>query len=103
MRQDREGFSLTLFFRQSGQKFLTGGMIPQEEDGGFGERPLEMGIADCGPRRSGAFSGRFLGTRHETTRRSELLHPREALDVRDVVEPHEAENLAHAGDCAQQL
>jgi hypothetical protein len=62
-----------------------------------------MGIANVGPRRSGAFAGRFLGTLHETTIRSELLHPREALDVMDFVEPHEAENLANAGDCAQQI
>jgi hypothetical protein len=29
--------------------------------------------------------------------------PREALAVRDFVEPHEAEKLAHAGDCAPQI
>ena len=62
-----------------------------------------MGIADFGPRRSGAFAGRCLGTLHETTIRSALLPSREALDVMDFVEPHEAENLANAGDGAQQL
>ena len=92
-----------MFFLPAGQQFLTGGRLPQAYDGRFGERPREMGRAECGPGGSGALSGRCLGTRHETTRRSDLLHPRAALEVMDGVEPHAAETLAHAGDWAQQL
>jgi hypothetical protein len=38
-----------MFFLQSGQKFLAGGMIQQESDGRFGKRPFEMGIANFAP------------------------------------------------------
>ena len=60
-------------------------------------------MAAVGPRRSGAFSGRVLGTLHETTIRSALLHAREALAGMECVAPHAAEQLAHAGDWASQL
>jgi hypothetical protein len=38
-----------VFVLHSGQEFLAGGIIPQEEDGRFGKRPFEMGIANFGP------------------------------------------------------
>jgi hypothetical protein len=60
-------------------------------------------MADCCPGGSRAFSGRFLGTLDEMTIGRELLSPREAVDVVDFVEQYEAENLANAGDCAQQI
>jgi hypothetical protein len=61
-----------------------------------------MGIADFRPRRPGAFSGGFLGTLHQPTIRSEILHSREAVDLMDLIEPHEAEALADAGHRLQQ-
>src|SRR2546423_5284652 len=45
---DGQCLAFTMFFLQSCEEFLTCGMIPEEEDGCFGESPLEMGIADFG-------------------------------------------------------
>ena len=85
MGHDRQGFSLAVFFLEFDEEFLSLGMIPPEEDSRFGERPLERRLADCCPRGSRAFAGRFLGTLDETTLGSELLYPREAVDVVDCV------------------
>jgi hypothetical protein len=57
-------------------------------------------MAAVGPRRSGAWSGRVLGTRPETTLRRDRLPPRAGLEVRDVVAPHAAATRAKAGDGA---
>jgi hypothetical protein len=43
-----EGFALAVCFLQSGQEFLPGGMISQEEDSRFRKGPRAMGLADCG-------------------------------------------------------
>jgi hypothetical protein len=48
MSYNSEGFALTVFFLQSGQEFLPGGMISQALDGRFREGPLKMGIAGFG-------------------------------------------------------
>ena len=61
-----------------------------------------MGVADVGPRRSGAFARRFPGTRDQTTLGGKILHPREALDIVNFVEEYEAEDLPDAGDRLQQ-
>jgi hypothetical protein len=103
MRQDRHGFSLTMFLLQAGQNFLTSRMIPPAEDGGFRERPREMGMADVRPRRPGAFSGGCLGTRHQTTIRRDILPSREAVALMDLIEQHKAEDLADAGHRVQQI
>jgi hypothetical protein len=62
-----------------------------------------MGVADFGPRRSGAFARRFPGTLDETTGGGKILHPREARDIVHVVEEHEAEDLPDARDRLQQI
>lgn len=85
-----------MFFLPSGQEFLAGGIIPQEEDGRFGKRPCEMGLANFGPCRTRAFAVGFLGTLDQTARGGKLLHPREAVDGLDFVEQYEAEHLADA-------
>jgi hypothetical protein len=48
VRQDAQGFACVMFFLQAGQKLLALGVIPQEQDGGFGEGPLEVRVADFG-------------------------------------------------------
>jgi hypothetical protein len=49
MSQDRQGFPRAGLFLPPGQRLLTGGMLPQASDGGFAERPLELGLTDVGP------------------------------------------------------
>ena len=48
MSEDGQCLAFVVFFLQSDQEFLAGGMIPQEEDGRFGKRPCEMGMANFG-------------------------------------------------------
>ena len=62
-----------------------------------------MGVADCGAGGARAFSSGCPGTRDEATGRGKILHPREARDIRDVVEPHEAEARADPRDRWQPL
>ena len=82
---------------------MRGGIIPQEEHSGFGERPLEMRIADFAARGARAFAGGFPGTLDQTTGGRKILYPREACDVVNFIEEHEAEDLADAGDRLQQI
>lgn len=103
MRPDRHGFSLAVLVLQPGQTCLTSGMIPHASDGGCGERPREMGLADVGPCGAVPLASRCLGTRDEATVGGQLLHPREALPIMHVVEPHAAENLPQAGHGAQAI
>jgi hypothetical protein len=49
MSSNGQSFALVVFFLQSGQVSLGGGIIPQESDGRFGKGPLEMGMANLAP------------------------------------------------------
>ena len=62
-----------------------------------------MVITDFTPRGARAFPRRFFGTLDETTGGSKILHPREALDIMHLVEPHEAEDLAKTGHGVHQI
>ena len=48
MSQDGQCLALAVFVLEAGETFLRGRIIPQEEDGGFGKGPCEMGVADFG-------------------------------------------------------
>ena len=60
-------------------------------------------MTDFAARGAGTFSRRFLGARDETAIGGKRLHPRETVDLMDVVEQHEAEDLANAGHRLQQI
>jgi hypothetical protein len=49
MSEDGQGLAFVVFFLQSAEELLAGGMIPQEEDGRFGQGPREMGMANFTP------------------------------------------------------
>jgi hypothetical protein len=103
MRQDSQGFALTLLFRQAREPLLARRMIPQAQHGGFGEGPLERGMAD---RRAGdpvACAGRFLGTRAHAAIRDNVLHAREPLHVMDLVEQDHTQDVPDAGYGAQEV
>ena len=60
-----------------------------------------MRIADFGAGGSRAFPRRFLGALDQAAIGGEILHPREAVDLMDFVEQHEAEDLCDLSDrCA---
>ena len=62
-----------------------------------------MGITDFSCRRCRAFSSGFPGTLDEATVGRKILHPREALDIMNFLEQHEAEDLADAGHRLEQI
>jgi hypothetical protein len=57
-----------------------------------------MGVADFVARRAQRFTTGFFAARDQTAIRGEVLPAWEAVDTVDVVESHEAENLADTGD-----
>jgi hypothetical protein len=46
MRQNGQGLALAVLFLQSSEVFLGGWIVSQEQHGGFGEGPLQKGIAN---------------------------------------------------------
>jgi hypothetical protein len=103
MRQDRQGVALTLLFRQASEQLLARRMIPQEQHGGFGEGPREIGLAD---RRAGdpvACAGRFLGTRAHAAIRDNVLHAREPLQVMALGAQDHTQDVPDAGYGAQEV
>src|SRR5262245_60353375 len=96
MRQDGERFSFIMLFLQADQVLLALGIVPQEQSGGFGKGPLEMGVADVLARDAQALASGFFRTLDQATIRDEVLHPWEAGNVMDFIEQHEAEDCANA-------
>jgi hypothetical protein len=98
VRQDTEGFAFVMLFLQLGQILLPRLVPPQEECGRFRKGPFKVGVADLVPRRAQAFAPGFFRTLDEATRRREILHPREAVDLVNFVEQDEAQDFANARD-----
>ena len=92
-----------MFFLQAGEPCVCGGILPQEEHGGFGKGPRELGLAACaaGGARAGASS--CSGTLDETTGGGPILHTRASLARMTLGEPPEAEELADPRDRVPQL
>jgi hypothetical protein len=101
--QDGEGFALAMCILQTSQLFLPRWIMAQEQRRSFGNSPCEGGMADLVARGVQAFAGGCLGTLDQATIRDNILHPWEAVHVMDVIEQHEAENLADTGHAWPQL
>ena len=103
MGEDGQGLALPLVSRQSCEALLPCRMIPEAEDGRFGERPRARRLADGGAGGAGAFPGRCLGALDQAARGGALRHPRDAVDLMDCREQHEAEDRADAGHRVPQI
>ena len=103
MGQDGQGLALAVFFLQTREVFLPCWIVAQTQHSRFGERPLEVGMADLGASRAVAFPGGFLGAFHQATVRDKILPPWEAVDVMDFIEQHPTEDLANAGHRPEQV
>jgi hypothetical protein len=83
MGQDRERLALAVLFLESGEILLACGIIPQEEDRGFREGPLEIGIANVGACGPVAFAGRFSGVLDQAAVGDKILDAGETREVMD--------------------
>ena len=73
-----EGLALAVFAFELGEIRLPQLVLAQEEDGGFGESPFELGVANLFARQPVPLARRFFGTFGEPTVRDEVLHARKA-------------------------
>ena len=103
MGQDRQRLALAVFFLQAGQILLARRIVAEEQHRRFGEGPLEIRIADLRAGGAVALPRRFLGALDQAAVGHEILDPREAGDIMHLVEQHQAQNLADAGDGLEQV
>jgi hypothetical protein len=103
MRQEAQGFAWVMFFLQAGQIVLPLRISAQEQRGRFAKGPWEMGMADFRARGASTCAPGFLAALDQTAIGGEVLHAGKALDAVDVVEQHEAKNLADTGDGVEQI
>jgi hypothetical protein len=98
--QDGQGVPLAVLFLYAGEPLLAGRMVPQEQHGGVGEGPREVGVPDLRAGGPLALTGRCLDTRDEAARRNAVLHPGKTADIMACIEPHQGHDLPHARDGA---
>jgi len=96
--EDGKGFGLSMFFSELFDEFLCGWIVPQEENGGFGESPLQVNVPDLGSAGSESFPRRALLAFHQSSVGGEVLDPFEALDLVNLVEHGHGENLSDSGN-----
>jgi hypothetical protein len=95
---DSQGFCLPMFFLESGAIYFCFFVSSQEEDGSFGEGPLEVDVADFCARASLLLSSRFPGRFHESAIGGKALDFGKALNVVDFVEDGQAEYAPYPVD-----
>ena len=103
VRQDGQSIALAVCVLHAGHVLLPGGIGAQAQDGGLGQGPREVAVADFLARRAPSRASGFLGTRDQTPRGDNILPPGEAGHVVAFVAPHEAAARAHTGPGLPQL
>ena len=83
VRQDGQGLALAVTFLELGAIELGGFVLAQEERGGFGKGPLEVGIPDLGTAAAQTFPAGLLGRLDQPAVGREILNRREPIDVMD--------------------
>ena len=101
--EDGKGFGLSMLFPELFDEFLGGRVCPQKENGGLGEGPLQVSVADLGSCESEFFPGGVLLALHEPGVGGEVLHAFEAVDIVDFVEQGQGENFSHSVNGAQAV
>jgi hypothetical protein len=103
MGQDRERLAFAVFVLKSGEIFLAGGIVPQEEPGSVREGPREIGMANVRARGAVAFARRCFGTRDQAAVGDNILDAGETRAVMHLSQPHEAQDFANARHCLEQV
>ena len=86
-----------MFCRQAGEVLWRRGRGSAAHDGGCSTGPRALGLADRGPGRAVPGAGGGPGPGHPAARGDTILAPGAAVDLLEVVEPHEAEPRAETG------
>jgi hypothetical protein len=92
-----------MLLREAGEVFWAGWIVAQEQYGGFGERPLEVGMAKLLTGAAVALAGRRFGAVDEPAIGDARLHAREPLAIMDFIQQHEGQALAAPRNRAQAL
>jgi hypothetical protein len=103
MGEDGQGLALAVVLLQAGQVFLPHRLSPEEQDRGFGEGPLEVGVANFCPRGPLTLARRFFGALDQPAIGDELLDPWETVDVMNLIAQHQTEDLANPWHRAQPV
>ena len=98
LAHEGQGCARPVFVLELRQGRVVGRMGPEKEPGRFRAGPRAMGVADLRARGALPLPRRRLRARAKAARREAILDPREAGAIRDVVEPHHAQDRAHPGD-----
>jgi len=96
--ENGEGLGFAVLFLESLFVFHPLGVAPEEEDGGFGEGPLEVSVTDFLSGVAVTFPGGLPGTLDETAVGGEVLDSWEAAYVVDFVKDDQREDVADAVD-----
>src|SRR5262245_19757418 len=88
---------------QASQQFLPFGVVAKEQDSGFREGPLEVRVADLLAGVTIVLPGRLTTALDQTTVGDKVLHAVEAGDVVNLVEDGQGQDLADAGNGAEQV
>jgi len=103
MSQDGQRLALALVLLHAGASLRARRMGASTAHGRFRERPWERGGAHLAPRGAGACPRRFLGAGDETAIGHERWDAGDALEGRDVIQPHHAQDRADPRDRAPQV
>jgi hypothetical protein len=96
MSEKTPRFAFVMFLLQAGLIFLAWLVPAKQQRGRFSKSPLEVRVPTLLARGAHAFATGFLRTLHESTIRSTILYPWEAINLLDCVEQYETEDVANA-------
>ena len=102
MSEDGQRLALTVLSLEALEDGAALFGLGDEEDGGFGEGPLEVGVSDLVPAAAEALSGGASLALDETGVGGEVANGGEAGDVVDLLEDSEGEDLSDAGDGGEE-
>jgi hypothetical protein len=80
--ENAKRFAFAVLLCESGEQFLSLGVVSEKQDSGLRKCPLEVDVADFLSASAELLTGRFLGAFHQTTIRdvTRRINPGEAGD-----------------------
>ena len=78
-------------------------VILEKKYGSFRERPFQVHVADLATGAPIPLSRRLPGAGYQPGVRGEVLNPRKAIDIADLIEDHQGDDLPHSMDTLQEV